>query len=80
MRSLILILCGLALLAVLHIALRNRGVEPTRLFLAIWFAVTILNLLLGLRAGYSLAEEIPIQALVFGVPAVAALLLPRFLK
>ena len=44
-------------------------------FIALWLAITALNMWLGVaKAGYSIAEELPIQALIFGLPAAAALL------
>ena len=44
-------------------------------FIALWLAITGLNMWLGVaKAGYSIAEELPIQALIFGLPAAAALL------
>jgi len=45
-------------------------------FLVVWLALTGFNLWVGVtRAGYSVAEELPILLLLFGVPAAAALLL-----
>jgi len=47
----------------------------TALFVAFWFAVSCANLWVGVaRAGYTVAEELPILALIFGVPAVVAVL------
>ena len=47
----------------------------TALFIVLWLAITALNMWLGVaKAGYSIAEELPIQALIFGLPAAAALL------
>ena len=44
-------------------------------FIALWLAITALNMWLGVaKAGYSIAEELPIQALIFGLPTAAALL------
>ena len=46
------------------------------LFLVLWLVIAVANLWVGVaRAGYSVAEELPILALIFGVPAVAALLI-----
>ncbi|SEG35590.1 hypothetical protein [Bosea lathyri] len=48
----------------------------TRLFIPLWFAAALLNLAIGVsRAGYTVAQEAPIFLIVFGVPAVAALLM-----
>jgi hypothetical protein len=47
----------------------------TVLFIALWFVIASANMWVGVaRAGYSVAEELPILALIFGVPAAAAVL------
>lgn len=47
-----------------------------KLFIPLWFAGALINLSIGvLRAGYTLAQEAPIFLLVFGVPAITALLI-----
>ncbi|NVO15146.1 MAG: hypothetical protein HXX10_14015 [Rhodoplanes sp.] len=44
-------------------------------FLAVWLAATVINLWFGVtRAGYTVAEETPINLVVFLVPTVAAIL------
>lgn len=46
------------------------------LFLVLWLLLAGANMWVGVaRAGYSVAEELPIFALIFGVPALAAILL-----
>ena len=41
-----------------------------------WFLVTAANMWVGVaKAGYSASEELPIFLLLFGIPAVAALVL-----
>ena len=49
--------------------------------LGLWLAVTGVNMWTGVsKAGYSVAEELPILALLFLMPAVAAILVRwRFL-
>ena len=49
--------------------------------LGLWLAVTGVNMWIGVsKAGYSVAEELPILALLFLMPAVAAILVRwRFL-
>jgi hypothetical protein len=45
-------------------------------FIGLWFVATAANMYVGVaRAGYSFMEELPIFLLLFGVPALAALLL-----
>jgi hypothetical protein len=47
----------------------------TVFFLALWLVVAAFNMWVGVaRAGYSIAAELPILALIFGVPALAAVL------
>lgn len=73
MRTLVLLVIGLVLVAVF---LRLAGPERRRLaaliFVMAWLTVIGWNFSLGLSHGYSLVEELPIQALLFGVPAFAA--------
>jgi hypothetical protein len=43
-------------------------------FLPLWLAGAGINMYLGVKqAGYSVAEEVPMFVLVFGVPAITAL-------
>jgi hypothetical protein len=53
-----------------------------RSFVPVWFVSALINLWVGVsQAGYTIAEELPVLAVVFGVPAAVALLLwRRFLK
>ena len=45
----------------------------TAIFLLLWFAIALTNMWIGVaKAGYSVAEELPILALIFGVPAAIA--------
>jgi hypothetical protein len=47
----------------------------TALFIALWLVIAATNMWIGVaKAGYSVAEELPILALIFGVPAAVALL------
>jgi len=50
-------------------------------YVALWFIVAGANMWVGVaRAGYSVAEELPIFLLIFGLPAAVAILLKwRFL-
>ena len=50
-------------------------------YVALWFIVSGANMWVGVaRAGYSVTEELPVFLLIFGVPAVAAILIKwRFL-
>ena len=74
-----MLLAGLAVLALGMAVAQMRGIAPRRAFRAfalLWAGVTLVNLWVGMaRAGYGLAEELPIAALVFAVPAAAGWLL-----
>jgi hypothetical protein len=46
------------------------------MFVCMWLALTGANMWVGVaRAGYSVAEELPIMLLLFGLPALSAVLL-----
>jgi hypothetical protein len=46
-----------------------------KVFLPLWFAIAAFNMWIGVtKAGYSVADEAPVFAVVFSVPAVAALI------
>lgn len=68
----IMLIAGVALLLVLRLTIRDVR-RATRLFILLWFAVSIGNLLFGvLSAGYGWGEEAAIWILVFGTPAAVA--------
>jgi hypothetical protein len=47
-----------------------------KIFVPLWFIGSAANLWVGVtRAGYSVAEELPVFAIVFAVPVAVALLL-----
>ena len=81
MRTAIILGIGLVLLAVcLGIGRMAGGAGRMKsaalVFIAIWFIATAANMYVGVaRAGYSFMEELPIFLLLFGVPAIAALVL-----
>jgi len=83
MRTLMIILGGFALLGVCVAASRwfaGSGATSmgfaVKVFIPIWLAVAAYNMWVGVaRAGYTVAEELPIFLLIFGLPAAVALLL-----
>jgi hypothetical protein len=79
MRTIIIIVAGLGLLGLFALVGWWLGGGPqsattaTKVFIPVWLAVALLNMWLGVsRAGYSVAEELPIALFVFGLPAAAA--------
>lgn len=74
----VMLVAGIALLTLFRIAIRDAA-RATRLFLILWFVVSIGNLFVGvLHAGYGWAEEATIWLLVFGAPAALAFAASRF--
>jgi len=83
MRTGLFLLAGFLLLAASVVLARlfshDYPTAPTTAiaaFLLAWLALTGFNLWVGVnKAGYSVAQELPILLLLFGVPAAAAVLL-----
>ena len=76
MRTILLIVLGSALAwFAVWLGAPTRRKLAAWLFAAAWLGVVGWNLRTGLSHGYSLGEELPIQALIYLVPvAVAAVL------
>lgn len=81
MRSAILIGAGLVLLGAFLLVGRFVGGAPASAmsraalyFLPVWLAVAGINMWIGVTKGYSVGEEAPIFAMIFAIPAAAALL------
>jgi hypothetical protein len=82
MRTGLFLLAGFLLLASFAVLARlfsanypGAGTTATIAFLIFWLALAGFNMWVGVaRAGYSAIEELPILLLIFGVPAVVALL------
>ena len=76
MRTLILILAGLLLMAfAMWLSKPVKRNTTAWLFTAIWLVVTIWNLITGMSHGYSFKEELPIQCMIFAIPVLGAWLL-----
>ena len=81
MRTAIIIGAGLILLAIFVLAGRftsapaaSAMAKAALYFLPVWFIAAAINMWMGVaRAGYSVAEEAPIFAVIFAVPAAVAL-------
>lgn len=84
MHTIMVIGGGLVLLAVFLLAGRSVGGGSTEAaakaalwFVPAWLVAAAFNLYIGTRHGYSVAEELPIGLVVFGVPAAVAILFWR---
>ena len=77
MHTIMVVLGGFLLLGVCLLAGRLAAkpmAMAALIFIPIWLAAALINLWLGVsRAGYSVAEELPIFLAVFAIPAVVAL-------
>jgi hypothetical protein len=82
-RTLLFLVAGLLLLAAFLLLAKlfsPNYPDATRLatitYVTLWFIIAGVNMWVGVaRAGYSVAEELPIFLLIFGVPAAVAILL-----
>lgn len=85
MRTAIIILSGLAIWAVSFLLARRFGkpggsaLEDTTLaFITIWFLASATNMWIGItQASYSFREELPVFAVIFGLPAAVATIARR---
>lgn len=88
MRTVVIIVIGLVLLAVWLLVARsvaNGRPETVRTavwaFTAVWFVAAAINLWIGVsQAGYSILEELPVFLVIFGIPAALALFAGRRLR
>lgn len=76
------IFAGLLLLGVFSLFGKLWGADAAgvmsgaRLFIPAWAVVALVNMWVGVtKAGYTVAQELPILVIVFAVPAAAALIL-----
>jgi hypothetical protein len=79
MRTVVIILSGLVILAIAALAGWRLGggahsmVVAAKIFIPVWLVVALINMWIGVsRAGYSVAEELPIFSVIFIVPAAVA--------
>lgn len=83
MRTALFLLASLLLLGGIQIVAKlfsqnypSATLWGTAAFVVVWLAITVFNMWIGVaRAGYSVAEELPILLLLFGVPAIVAIVL-----
>jgi len=82
MRTALFLLAGFLLLGACIVLARLFSTNypaaagvATAIYLVLWLVVAGFNMWVGVaKAGYSVSEELPIFLLIFGVPAVAAIL------
>jgi uncharacterized membrane protein YwaF len=78
MRTVIIIAVGFIVLAMCVLGPRLLGrpewaVTGAKIFIVLWLAAALANMWIGVsRAGYSVAEELPIFLLIFALPAAGA--------
>jgi hypothetical protein len=77
MRTAIIIAIGLVLLAIFLFGPRLLGrpdmtITGAKVFIAFWLVAALVNLAFGVRAGYTVLEELPIFLLIFTLPAATA--------
>ena len=80
MRTLLFLIAGVLLLAAFLLLAKLFSASVTDaprvaliFFVVVWLLISGLNMWIGVtRAGYSIAEELPIFLLIFGVPAALA--------
>lgn len=81
MHTMFIILGGLVLMAAIYGIARLRRTSLSRafpVFAVLWAVAAAVNLWVGVaQAGYSLAGELPIFAVVYGVPCLIAWLFAR---
>ena len=81
MHTIMVIGGGLVVLAIFLLVGRSLGggsvaaaARAALWFIPVWFVAAAGNLRIGVQHGYTVAEELPIGLIVFGVPAAVALL------
>ena len=83
MRTVSFVVIGLILAGVSFWLAKLFGLSAAtalKAFSVLWLALSAVNLYLGVaKAGYPLAVELPVFAVVFGLPAVAAYFTQRWL-
>lgn len=81
MHILTLVLTGFALLSLFVLVARWMGRSLRALlpvYLAVWCVISLVNAWIGVtQAGYSVAEEALVFLPIFGIPALAAIILAR---
>jgi hypothetical protein len=83
MHTVMVVGVGLIALAVFVLVARLTGAgvrAGARWFLLPWLVAALVNLYLGTTHGYTVLQEIPFFLIVFGVPALAAFAVMRWVR
>jgi hypothetical protein len=78
MRTAIIIIIGFVFLAICVFGPRLAGrpewsAAGAKAFIALWLVAALVNMWIGVsRAGYSVAEELPVFLVIFALPAALA--------
>jgi hypothetical protein len=79
MRTFVIIVGGLLILGLFALAGWRLGggaqsmVTAAKIFIPVWLVAALINMWIGVsRAGYSIAEELPIFFVIFIIPAAVA--------
>ena len=87
MHMLLVIVTGILQLAVCVLLGKLWGADSAsmataaKLFIPLWLAITLVNMWIGVsKAGYTVAQELPILLLNFAVPAALALAVVWFMS
>jgi len=79
MRTLLMTVIGLALAVafdvvfeMLHRRGKSRSTDGARVFIWIWFAITVVDFWVGVEEGHAVSLELGVHALIFFVPAAVA--------
>jgi hypothetical protein len=80
MHTFLIILVGYLILGFSYFISTRRKIRFFRFFPVLWFAICLVHLMMGLNAGYTLADELQIHALVFGIPVLTWLGISEYLK
>ena len=79
MHTVYVIVAGILLLVICVMMQRMSGVSKRKsalTFIPLWVVGSLVNMWVGVRYnGYTVAEELPIQLIVFAVPAALAALI-----
>jgi hypothetical protein len=84
MHVLIVTMGGFVLLGLFLLLARSWGPDrgmlgvAAKAFIPVWLSISLVNLWIGVQyAGYTVLQELPILAVIFGIPSAAAVAVMR---